>query len=422
MTMNAFEYLKKASERGSKLGLERIAELCKRLGDPQNALPVIHIAGTNGKGSFGVMMSAVLAEAGYSVGSFSSPALTDATDSFRINGEAVSLAEFDQLLCRLIPICEDMIDKPTEFEVLTAAAYELFRQRNCDIAVIECGMGGDTDSTNVVEKPLLSVITNIAVDHSSFLGGTIKEIAWHKAGIIKQERPILYGGNNSEAYEIISAAAAEKNSPLTLADHSALEVVSRNIHKTVFRHNRFGILESHMLGTYQAFNLANVLTAVEILRQEGIAIPDSAVSVGISKAHNQGRFEIVSEKPLIIFDGAHNPDGIIRAAESIETYFSGKVVLLIGVMADKEYGLYPELLGKFTDTVFTAAPDNPRALDSKALADVFTAYGIAAVPCGSVAEGVRKSVHYAETHDLPLIAMGSLYMYKEFSEALKLLK
>jgi len=417
--MDSLKYLKKAAERGSKLGLERISELCKKLGDPQNALPVIHIAGTNGKGSFGVMMSAVLAETGYTVGSFSSPALTDVTDSFRINGRPISIAELDELFTELVPICEDMTDKPTEFEVLTAAAYELFRRKKCDIALIECGMGGDTDSTNVVEKPLLSVITNIAVDHSAFLGGTIKEITRHKAGIIKQGRPVLFGGNNREAYEVISAAAAEKSSPLTLADHSALEVVSRDIHKTVFRHKRFGTLESHMLGTYQAFNLANVLSAVELLCNEGIVIPDSAVVSGISKARNQGRFEVVSEKPLIIFDGAHNPDGIIRAAESIETYFSGKVVLLIGVMADKEYGLYPELLGKFTDTAFTVAPDNPRALDSKSLAEVFTKNGIDAVPCDSVTEGVRKSVRYAETHGLPLIAMGSLYMYKEFSETLK---
>lgn len=415
--MNSLKYLKKASERGSKLGLERITELCERLGRPQDHPRVIHVAGTNGKGSFGVMLSEVLAESGYTVGSFSSPALTDVTDSFRINGETISFAEFDQLLCRLIPVCEDMTDKPTEFEVLTAAAYELFRQRNCDIAVIECGMGGDTDSTNVVEKPLLSVITNIAVDHAAFLGSTIKEIARHKAGIIKPQRPILYGGNSSEAYEVISAIAEKNNSRLILADHSALEVISRNMHKTVFRHERFGILESHMLGTYQAFNLANTLTALEILRQEGIYIPDSAVRSGISKARHHGRFEVISEKPLIIFDGAHNPDGIISAAESIETYFNGKTALLIGVMADKEYRLYPELLGKFTDTAFTAAPDNPRSLDSKSLADAFAEYGINAVPCSSVAEGVKKSVQYAKTHDIPLIAMGSLYMYKEFSEA-----
>lgn len=416
--MNSLKYLKKAAERGSKLGLERITELCRKLGDPQNSTKVIHIAGTNGKGSFGTMLSAILCEAGYTVGSFSSPALTDVTDSFRINGETIALAEFKTVLNDLIPFCEDMTDKPTEFEVLTAAAYEIFKRKECDIALIECGMGGDTDSTNVIEQPLLSVITNIAVDHAAFLGSSIKEIARHKSGIIKPERPVLYGGNSSEAYEVISAAAAKNNSRLTLSDHSALEVISRDIHKTIFRHERFDVLESHMLGTYQSFNLANVLTAAEILRNEGLEIPECAIRTGIFKARQHGRFEVVSDKPLIIFDGAHNPDGIISAVKSIETYINGRVVLLIGVMADKEYKLYPELLGKFTDTAFTAAPDNPRSLDSTSLAEAFKLNGINAIPCGSVAEGVKKSVQYAKKYNLPLIAMGSLYMYKEFSSAL----
>ena len=412
--MNGFEYIKIAAERGSKLGLERITELCRRLGNPQNKTNIIHIAGTNGKGSFGAMLSAVLSESGYKVGGFSSPALTDLTDSFRINGDSISADDFNEVMADIIPICEDMADKPTEFEVLTAAAYELFRRKNCDIALIECGMGGETDSTNVVNQPVLSVITNIALDHTAFLGGTISEIARCKAGIIKPSRPVLYGGNDDETLEIIRSISQKNGSQLTLADKDRVTVLESSIDSVVYSDKAFGRLESPLIGSYQKYNLANVLTAVEILRNEGMNIPENAVKSGISKAVWQGRFEVVSRNPLIIYDGAHNPDGIIQAAESISTYISGKIALLIGVMADKEYGLYPEILGKFIDKAFTVIPDNPRSLDSDTLAASFEEKGIAALSCGSVENGLTQALEYAKKRNIPLIALGSLYMYGEF--------
>ena len=412
--MNGFEYIKIAAERGSKLGLERITELCEKLGNPQNKTKIVHIAGTNGKGSFGAMLSAVLAESGYKIGGFSSPALTDLTDSFRINGKSITDEEFNSVMADIIPICENMADKPTEFEVLTAAAYELFSRENCDIALIECGMGGETDSTNVVNQPLLSVITNIALDHTAFLGGTISEIARCKAGIIKPSRPVLYGGNDDEALEIIRSILQKNGSQLTLADKDRVTVLESDINGVVYSDKVFGRLTSPLIGTYQRSNLANVLTAVEILRNEGMNISENAVKSGISKAVWQGRFEVVSQNPLVIYDGAHNPDGIIQAAESISTYISGKIALLIGVMADKEYGLYPEILGKFIDKAFAVIPDNPRSLDSEILARAFTEKGIDAISCGSVENGLQQALEYAKSRNIPLIALGSLYMYDEF--------
>lgn len=411
--MNGFEYIKIAAERGSKLGLERITELCDRLGKPQNKTPIIHIAGTNGKGSFGAMLSAILAESGYTVGGFSSPALTDLTDSFRINGENISDDDFNDVMADLIPICEDMVDKPTEFEVLTAAAYELFNRKNCDIALIECGMGGETDSTNVVEKPLISVITNIALDHTAFLGDTIEEIARCKAGIIKNSCPVLYGGNES-ALAVIRDISQKKGSQLTLTDSERVTVLESDISGVVYHDKVFGRLILPLIGTYQRGNLANVLTAVELLRSEGMNITENAVKSGISKAVWQGRFEVVSRNPLIIYDGAHNPDGIIQAAESISAYIGGKIALLIGVMADKEYGLYPEILGKFIDKAFTVRPDNPRSLDSESLAAAFEENGIDVLSCGTVESGLRLALEYAKNRDIPLIVLGSLYMYREF--------
>ncbi len=417
--MNGFEYIKIAVERGSKLGLERITELCDRLGNPQNRTHIIHIAGTNGKGSFGAMLSTILAESGYKTGGFSSPALTDLTDSFRINGESISADDFNDVMADIIPLCEAMADKPTEFEVLTAAAYELFNRKNCDIALIECGMGGETDSTNVLEYPVLSVITNIALDHTAFLGGTIEEIARCKAGIIKPTRPVLYGGNDDGALEIIRSISQKNGSQLTLADKDRVTVLESDINGVVYSDKAFGRLKSQLIGSYQKYNLANVLTAVEILRSEGMNIPENAVKSGIEKAVWHGRFEVVSRNPLVIYDGAHNPDGIIQAAESISTYISGKIALLIGVMSDKEYGLYPEILGKFIDKAFAVIPDNPRSLDSDILARAFTEKGIDAVSCGSVESGLEQALEYAKSRNIPLIALGSLYMYGEFSQGIK---
>lgn len=417
--MNGFEYIKIAAERGSKLGLERITELCDRLGNPQNKTHIIHIAGTNGKGSFGAMLSAVLAESGYKTGGFSSPALTDLTDSFRINGESISADDFNEVMADIIPICEDMADKPTEFEVLTAAAYELFCRKNCDIALIECGMGGDTDSTNVIEFPVLSVITNIAPDHTAFLGGTIEEIALHKAGIIKPSRPVLYGGNDDAALEIIRSISQKNGSQLNLTDKDRVTVIESDINGIIYEDKAFGRLKSPLIGSYQKYNLANVLTAVEILRGLGMDSPENAVKSGIEKAVWPGRFEVVSRNPLVIYDGAHNPDGIIQAAESISTYISGKIALLIGVMADKEYGLYPEILGKFIDKAFTVIPDNPRSLDSDTLAAAFEEKGIDALSCGSVENGFTQALEYAKSRNIPLIALGSLYMYDEFITGIK---
>lgn len=409
------EYLKKASMRGSKLGLERTAELCERIGSPQKKTKVIHVAGTNGKGSFCAMLSAILRESGYTVGGFSSPALTEVTDSFRIDCEEVSKEDFAEIMTDIIPLCEDMDDKPTEFEVLTAFAYKMFSHKNCDIAVVECGMGGDTDSTNIISSPLLSVITNIAVDHTAFLGGTIQEIASHKAGIIKHNRPVLYGGNNTDALEIIKKTAEKNNSPLYVTEHSRLNIVKSGISGIEAVFDGTKKYSCSLVGEYQPYNIANVLTAVEVLRNEGLNIPESAVEKGLASTKIHGRFEVFSLNPPIIFDGSHNPDGIKQLSESIKKYFDTKVTLLIGVMADKEYEIYPKILGgKYIDRVYTVKPDNPRALDSDTLLLSFMRYGIFGSTCDDSDTVMKIAIDYAVENNIPLIASGSLYMYKDF--------
>lgn len=419
------DYLKTASLRGSRLGLERITELCSRMGNPQNKVKIIHIAGTNGKGSFLAMLSAVLTAAGYKTGSFSSPGLTGVTDSFRINGRELSEADFSAIMSDVIPVCESMgeseSDRPTEFEILTGAAFRLFCREKCDVALVECGMGGSTDSTNIIGSPLLSVITNVALDHTAFLGNTVSEIASCKAGIIKPGRPALFGGDDKTALGIIKKKAESCGSRLVVTGKRRITVTEESIHGMRLTDTAFGELKMRLSGTYQSDNCANVLTAVEMLREEGLEIPDDSVRSGLLSAVWHGRFEVMREKPLIIYDGAHNPDGIRQAAETLEKYINGRIVLFIGVMADKEYELYPEMLGKFIHTAFTVTPDNLRSLDCRDLAEVFRRHGITAFPYDDMGAAVKDAVEYAEKHGLPLIALGSLYMYREFSEHLRTL-
>lgn len=413
-------YLKKAAEMGSKPGLSRITELLRLMGDPQDKMRFVHVAGTNGKGSFGAMLCSVLKSAGYRVGSFSSPAITDVTDSFRIDCEEVTQEEFGELIGDIAGYCEKMEDKPTEFEILTAAAFEFFVRRECDIAVVECGMGGRLDSTNVIKAPLLSVITNVSRDHEAFLGASAEEIAYHKAGIIKKGCPVYFGGSSDgEAFEVIAGAAAKSSAELFAPDRSQIKAEPGcGIDGTDFIYK--GVkMHIPLCGAYQLDNVQNVLECIEILRNAGLDIPEEAVCRGLAQVKWHGRFEVLRKSPVVIFDGAHNPDGISRAAQSIKQYFGDKkVALLIGVMADKEYGLYGDMLAGSVARAFAVAPAVPRALSSDTLAVSLSERGIPACAFSDLAEGVRAAYEYAVQRDIPLIAIGSLYMYREFTEAL----
>lgn len=420
MTYNeAKEYLKAASAKGSILGLERVVELLHLMGDPQEKVKVIHVAGTNGKGSFGAMMTSVLREAGYKTGGFSSPAITDITDSYRINGTEISQEKFTELIGEIAELCEKMDEKPTEFEIMAAAAYELFYREDCDIAVIECGMGGDTDATNVINKPVLSVITNVQSDHCKFLGNTIAEIAAHKAGIIKEGCPVFFGGDDAEAFEVVSAKAREVGAPFRFMDYSDVSGVRFSLDGMEFDY-KDKLYKVPLLGVYQLNNALNVIFCSEILTKKGYNIDYGDIRRGLAKTAWHGRFEMLRRDPYVIFDGAHNPDGIRFASESIERYFGRKkVAMLIGVMADKDYRLYSEMLGNHAAKVFTVKPDNPRALDSASLAKVFSEKNISAESFDVLADGVKSAYEYAKSRNIPLIALGSLYMYREFNEVLR---
>lgn len=407
-------YLKQASVRGLKLGLERVQELASRLGNPQNQVKIIHVAGTNGKGSFGVMLANILKCAGYQTGHFASPALLSLNDYFRINSETVSDGLLAEIMTEVIFHAEQMLDKPTEFEILAMTAYMIFARQNCEFAVIECCMGGDTDCTNIIDKPLLSVITNIQKDHCVWLGNSLAEIAGHKAGIIKNSCPVLTGTKIPEAVHVISEQANLLHAEIYFTEN-LLQDSKFTLDGTDLLCEEFGNLHLSLLGCYQPENANLVLHAVKILRKSGIVITNQAVRNGLADCRWHGRFELFHKNPCVIFDGAHNPDGMRRLTESLANYFSQKSIIIMGVMADKEYSGYAELLEPCASRIFTVRPDNPRSLDPEILKNTLQTKIPDVAVCHSVEHALRKACQNSSQ----IICLGSLYLYQEFYDAVQ---
>ncbi|MBE6564036.1 MAG: bifunctional folylpolyglutamate synthase/dihydrofolate synthase [Ruminococcaceae bacterium] len=416
----ALAYIHSISWTGSRPGLTRITELLEKMGNPQNSLRFVHVAGTNGKGSFCKMTESILRAAGYKTGLYLSPYIRFFNERMQINGRMIADEALAELTAYVKTFADTMDDQPTEFELITAIAFECFKREACDVVVLEVGMGGRLDATNVIERPLLSVITGIALDHTAYLGDTVAAIAGEKAGIIKENVPVLFGGIDEEAYAVIQERAAALHAPCSRTDYTALTNINCFLGGADFT---FGgkSYRIPLSGLYQPRNAATVLTAVSLLRQVGLSLPEQAVIQGLSQVEWSGRFEILSKKdPLIVFDGAHNPEGIAAAAACIRHYFGGqKVCLLSGVMADKDYRLIAETLAPFAAKAYTLRPDNVRAFDSESYADVFRQAGVEADASSTVLEAVSRAVAYARENACPLIVLGSLYLYGDVVNALE---
>ena len=419
----AMAYIDSVEWKGSRPGLERITELCRLLGDPQKELRFIHIAGTNGKGSVSAMLDSILRSAGYRVGLFTSPFIERFNDRIRWGGEDIPDDELAWATERVKTCAEAMEDGPTAFELITAIALVYFRRVGCDYVVWEVGMGGRLDATNVVDTAVLSVITGIALDHCAVLGDTTAQIAGEKAGIIKPGVPVLYGECDADAEAVIRRTAAERGCACTRTDFSAISDISSDLFGTDFR---FGDRPVHipLVGLYQTRNTATVLTAVELLRRIGLAIPEKAVTEGLASVRWKARFEVLSRDPLVVYDGAHNPHGVGGALENIRTLLSplspdGKVVLVMGVMADKDHSDMVAALAPYAAAVVTVRPDSDRALDASGLAEEFRRCGVPVTVRATPAEGVAAALPLARQEGRPLICLGSLYMYGEVKNAVR---
>ena len=415
----ALEYIHSICWTFTKPGLERISALCEKLGNPQNDLKFIHVAGTNGKGSFCSMLDSVLRNAGYKTGLFTSPYIKVFNERMQFCGENISNEELAEITEYVKPFADSMEDKPTEFELITAIGFEFFKRKKCDVVILEAGMGGRLDSTNIIDSSLLSVITGISLDHTAFLGDTPEKIAAEKAGIIKPNGAVLFGGNSKSVEEVIKAKAAEMGADYYFADKSGLEILSSDLSGSIINYKEYNELKLPLLGLYQPLNAANVLCALEILKGQGFKIDEKAVREGLLAARWPARFEIISRDPLIIFDGAHNPEGIETAVESIKRYFGDeKVAVLTGVMKDKDYNYISRKFAEIADRAFTITPANPRALPAEEYAKVLEGVGITATSYESVASALADAKKFSKDSDTPLVCLGSLYMYCEIIESI----
>ena len=408
---DVYEYL--LSHRVSRPGLARIRELLKLLKKPENALKIVHVAGTNGKGSVCAMLESIICCAGFKTGLFCSPALCSPCDGIRVGKCAISEDELGEVLADIAEAEKNMTEPPTEFEILTAAALLYFKQRGCSVVILETGMGGAQDATNAVENPILSVITDISIDHTEFLGATVAKIAHEKAGIIKDGVPVIFGGSG-EAEGIIRSRA--RGSAYIPVQYDKLSNVKYSLRGSSFDFDNYSGLKLSLGGVYQPQNAARALTAIAQLIRLGFEITDGAVRAGLETVSWPGRFELLCEEPVMIYDGAHNLQGMKAAALSIEEIFGGKVNILMGVMADKEHKAMCEIIAPLVNEAFTVTPNNPRALDSKELAVELSALGVRAQGFDSIKCALRTAAESSK--DMPLLILGSLYLYADIKAEL----
>lgn len=409
----ALSYIHSICWKGSKLGLDRTRELLGKLDDPQKELKFIHIAGTNGKGSTAAMLSSILEEAGYRVGLYTSPFINRFNERMQVNHQPIPDEELAALTEYVRPHADAMADSPTEFELITALAMVWFARQKCDIVVLEVGMGGELDSTNIIDVPEAAVIAAMGMDHVKELGPTMADIARAKAGIIKEGGRVVSYGGNPEADEVIAAVCRARNASLCQPDFSAIVPGDFSLEGQTFSYKGWRGLRIPLVGAYQMNNAAVVLETVEVLRQRGWSVSDEAVRQGLADTRWPARFEVLRRDPVFIVDGGHNPHGIRATAESLRRLFPGrKITFVTGVMADKDVEHILGLIVPLADQFFTVRPDNPRAMDAGELAARIEAMGAKATACASVRDGVDRAIQAEGPHGVAC-ALGSLYMSGE---------
>ena len=415
----AIQYIHSNKWHNKRPGLDRIRALLAAMGDPQKSVRCIHVAGTNGKGSVCAMLDAILRAAGYRVGLFTSPYIRRFHERMQADGKQIDDKMLAEITDYIKPFAEAMEDTPTEFELITAIGFEFFRRSGVQYVVLEVGLGGRLDPTNVIEDPLLSIITDIDFDHTEQLGNTIQAIAAEKAGIIKEGHPCLFGGKDSSACRTVGQIAALRRSPFYTVDRTDYRIRKMTLDGTEFDFGNYTALSLPLLGTYQPFNAVTVLTALEVLAGEGVMTDEVALRQGLSAVRWPARFELIRRDPIVLCDGGHNPNGISAAVQSIERYFpEQKVNLLVGVMEDKDYDEMLEKLKPIARQAFTVRPNNPRAMDAEVLAKHFEEHKTPATAYSTVGDAVKAAIAASREEKIPLICLGSLYLYGEIVDLL----
>ncbi|MBQ9044928.1 MAG: 5-formyltetrahydrofolate cyclo-ligase [Oscillospiraceae bacterium] len=406
----AISYIEACTWSATRLGLERTRTLLHALGDPQKKLRFIHVAGSNGKGSTCAMLASVLTRAGYRTGLYTSPYIQSFCERIQIDGESIPEEALAAATERVRFYADQMDDHPSQFELVTAIAIEYYAARQCDVVVLEVGMGGALDSTNVIDAPEVAVIMNIGLEHTEYLGSTLEEIARTKGGIIKPGCDCVAYPSAPVVLQTLAALCRSADVPFQVADTDAIVPEDASLRGQQFSFHSWTHLRLPLLGAHQLNNAAVALTVIETLRSRGWRIPDDAVRAGLRDVRWPARMEVLHRDPLFLLDGGHNPQCAEALAQGIAAYLpEQKVTFLLGVLADKDSDTMLDIVQPYGAAYICLTPNNPRALPAQTLAERLCARGQDAVAAPDVDAGIRMALETGA----PVVAFGSLYLAGE---------
>ena len=409
----AREYLDQVSKGGSVLGLDNMRELLKRLGNPQDSLKFVHISGTNGKGSVLAYLSTVFKEAGYRTGRYISPTLFSYREKIQVNEKFIGREDLSRLTEKVKAAAEEMQNcaagDPTIFEIETALAFLYFVEQKCDIVILETGLGGALDATNVITTPVMEVIASISMDHMEFLGDTLGKIAYQKAGIIKPDTSVVSAMQQPEAMEVICNVCRERDCTFQAVDPEQIKDISYGYEGQSFSYKNWENIKISLMGSYQIKNAVLALEAINALRKLGYDLKDRAVYQGMKKAIWKGRFTLISKDPVILMDGAHNPAAAEVLVRSLKLYYAGKKFYYIfGMFRDKDYAQVIRLTAPMAEHIITVqTPGNPRALPAAELKEAVAEVN----PSVEAAESLHMAVNQVMERidsDSVVVIFGSL--------------
>lgn len=416
-------FIDNSKKFGSKLELVRIEKLCELLGNPQKSLKCIHIAGTNGKGSTSVFINNILIDAGYKVGLYTSPFIYQFNERIQVNNVPIEDCDITEIMSEVADKVDVMLksgyEHPTEFELITACAFLYFYRKKCDYVVLEVGLGGTFDATNIIKEPLLSVITSIGLDHTDYLGDTVEEVAKNKCGIIKENCPTLtYFRQEKSVLSVIEKFAKDKNSDLTVAECGNLKILNVSLSGNEFIY-KGKVYKTSLVGKYQVYNAITAINAAELLKKAGVIISGDNIKTGLEVSKWPARFEILGKNPTIIADGSHNSDGMSAFVETAkEILDDGKVICVFGMLKDKDYDFCLKRLSEIADTVVVTEVDSPRRETVENLEKNAKKYFKNVFSERENQKAVHLALELAQNHDT-IIALGSLYMMNNIKNSIK---
>lgn len=407
-------YIEEYQQGRGRFGLNKLEEVLHQLHDPHKKLSFVHVAGTNGKGSTAAMLSSVLTKAGYKTGLYTSPHLMRYNERMKINGQDIPDEDFIEAVETVKEVCDKMGGVPIVFEILTLMALWYFAKEQCDIVILEVGIGGRIDATNCIPSPKAAVITQLGLDHTETLGDTLEKIAAEKGGIIKPGCYAVMAEQQESAMDVVREICKQKQVPLTISSVSRMKVLSSSVEGQQIEDKEYGAIFLPLAGAHQVKNLANVLETVGVLKQQGYQISDDAVVDGIRQTKWPARMQRLCTNPDFLLDGGHNPQCVQAATEALKAFYPDKkVVFLTGMMQDKDTDRMLEEMVPLAQEFVCIHPDSQRAMDQNDMCRMLRErYGVQATACQTVNEGIRTAIKKAGDHAV-ICALGSLYLAGE---------